>query len=231
MPQQYKAGFGYRGKLPSSSYLMPKAKTASTDRVLCACGCGKTLSRCQQTRHLQACGPVMAVAKVIETRAYFHEQCTESTESSQPHKFRRLQTPMLADDSPLLPVQQAQGYTAPQDIMPQHHSPSPTPPPQSTVVLRAACKALSAPWTGPADFHYGDDDVFKNSNDAGSETTQHVPIPNPAELESSDTDEDADEDASDIRLDRSSVEIPDIFETNADLDAEEYSEHVIILLH
>ena len=139
---------------------------------------------------------------------------------------------MLVDDSPLLPVQQEQGYTAPQDIMPQHHSPSPTPPPQSTVVSRAAHEALSAPWTGPADFRYGDDDVFKNSNDAGGETTQHVPIPNPAELESSDTDSDADEDTNDVRLDRSSAEeIPDIFETNADLDAEEYSEHAIVLLH
>ena len=150
---------------------MPKAKTASTDRVLCACGCGKNLSRRQQTRHLQACGPVMAVAKIIETRAYFHERDTESSESSRPRKFRRLRTPMLTDDSPLLPVQQEQSYTAPQDIMPQHHSPSPTPPPQSTIVSRAAHEALSAPWTGPADFRYSDDDVFENSNDAGGETT------------------------------------------------------------
>ena len=59
-----------------------------------------------------------------------------------------------------------------------------------------------------------------------------MPIPDPTELESSDTDSDADEDTNDVGLDRSSAEeIPDIFETNADLDAEEYSKHAIIVLH
>ena len=51
----------------------PKAKTSSTDRIIYSCGCGDTVSRRMQTRHLQGHGPLMAVAGIIETRAYFHE--------------------------------------------------------------------------------------------------------------------------------------------------------------
>ena len=50
---------------------MPKAKSRSTDRVLCACGCRDVMTRRTQTRHLQGHGPLMAVADVLKTRAYF----------------------------------------------------------------------------------------------------------------------------------------------------------------
>ena len=96
-PQWDEEGFGLRETFPSSLHPMPKSKTTSTDRVLCSCGCGNILSRRQQTRHLQARGPVMAVAKVIEARAYFQD--TESPEPPRPHKRQRLQTPVLTDDS------------------------------------------------------------------------------------------------------------------------------------
>ena len=115
-PQWDEEGFGLRETFPSSLHPMPKSKTTSTDRVLCSCGCGNILSRRQQTRHLQARGPVMAVAKVIEARAYFQD--TESPEPPQPHKRQRLQTPVLTDDSLPSTKEQEPGHTPPLDIAP-----------------------------------------------------------------------------------------------------------------
>ena len=195
---------------------MPKAKTNSTDRVRCACGCGNVLSRRQQTRHLQARGPVMAVAGVIETRAYFLKQDTESLELVQPRKRQKLQTPTPEGDLPQQPMEQAAS---------QDSAPSTTPVlPRNLDISRAARMALSTPWSGPVDFHGGDDDTLEVSNDINYEAPQPTPISDPTELESSDTDSDLDVGASES----DGGEVPDIFETNADLNTEEYSEYIII---
>ena len=205
----------------------PKAKTSSSDKVVCACGCGKVLSRRTQTRHLQACGPVMAVAEVIETRAYFGKRGAEGPESPQPQKRQRLRNSEL-DNRNLLPTPtpEASGYTPPQAVAPPNPLPSPTPAPsppsKNLVVSQAAHEALSAPWTGPADFRYGDDKVFEDSNDTNGETALPVLIAGPTESEGSDTDSEGDDDG--IGSSRTNVEdIPDIFEADADLNAEEYS--------
>ena len=79
---------------------------------------------------------------------------------------------------------------------------------------------------GSADFHYTDDDGLEDSNDIGGQAVQAVPISESSgtdsERESSDTDSDVD--GSDIGSSASNVgESPDIFETEADLNAAEYS--------
>ena len=165
----------------------------------------------------------MAVAQVIETRAYFHEQDTKSPEPPQPRKRRRLQTPTLDSDSLQPPAWQEHGCTPPPDVAEQDPSPSPTqaptPPPRSPVVSKVVREALSAPWIGSADFHYGDDDNFEDPNDEPAQ-----PVPGPAELSSSETDSDTDMD-DDVGSNESDMgEVSDIFETNADLNAAEHSE-------
>jgi len=180
----------------------------------------------------------MAVSKVIEARAYFHEQDTESPESPRPCKRQRLQTPVLEDNLPESLAQQEQGYTPPLDITSHPPSPSstqvPAPPCRNPVISKAAHEALSAPWAGPTDFHHGDDDTFEDSSDIGGETAQPVSIPGPTEPSGSDTESDVDVDSD--NADGNNIgpseaemgEVPDIFETNADLDAAEYSECTVV---
>jgi len=175
----------------------------------------------------------MAVAKVIETRTYFHERDTESPESPRPCKRQRLETPVPRNDSPQPLTQQEQGYTPPPNAVSHYPSPSParvsTPLPKDPVISKAAREALAGPWTGPTNFCYDDDENFDDPNDIGVETAQPVPVPDPTEPESSDTESDADADIDDAGLSESDVgEVPDIFETNADLDAAEYSECTIV---
>ena len=211
---------------------MPKAKTNSSDKVLCGCGCGNILSRRQQTRHLQARGPVMVVAEVIETRAYFHEQDTESPEPPRPCKRQRLQTPIPEDNLPQPPAQQEQSYTPPdvaQQVLFLSPTTSPAPLPRNLVVSRAANEVLSAPWMGPGALRRDDDDIFEDSNDIGDKVAQPLSIPSPMESESSDMDSDTDIDDDGIGSSRSDTGgIPNIFETNADLNAAEYSESTVI---
>ena len=76
---------------PPPSRTMTKGKSTSSDRVRCGCGCGCILSRQQQSHHLQAHGPVMAVAEVIETRAYFRKRGVENPEPPPPQKRQRLE--------------------------------------------------------------------------------------------------------------------------------------------
>ena len=203
---------------------MPKGKSTSTDIVICSCGCGDALSRRQQTRHLRARGPVMAVAQVIETRAYFHEQDTESPEPPRPRKRQRLQTPMLDDDLLRPPEWRERGCTPPPDIVQRDPSPSPsqapTPLPRNPVVSKVAHEALYVPWTGSVDFHYGDDDIFEDPNDEPAQ-----PTPGPVELSGSGSDSDTDADDENAGSSESDTrEVSDIFETNADLNAAEHSE-------
>ena len=104
-------------------------------------------------------------------------------------------------------------------------------PPPTNPISRAAHDALSTPWVGSADFRYTDDDGLEDSNDIGSQAVQPVPIRDPTEPESSGTDPeressntDSDIDGSDIGSSASDMgESPDIFETEADLNAAEYS--------
>lgn len=206
---------------------MPKAKTNSSDRVHCACGCGAVLSRRQQTRHLQARGPVMAVAGVIETRAYFHKQDMENPDSVQPRKRRKLRIPTPEGDPPQQPTERA---TAPVDITPQDPSPSPTTTPLTSGdqnISRAAHAALSAPWSGLANTCGGDNDILEVSNDVDFRVPQPAPVSDSTELSSSDTDLDSDVDC-DGASGPDVGEVPDIFETNADLNTEEYSEYIVV---
>ena len=87
-----------------------------------------------------------------------------------------------------------------------------------------------APWAGSAGFCCSDDDIFEDSNDIGGGMAEPTSATRCAELESSDTDsEDADVDDGRVRLGRSDLEeTPDIFETNADLNAGEYSESAVV---
>ena len=84
---------------------------------------------------------------------------------------------------------------------------------------------------GSADFRYTEDDNLEDSNDIGGQDVQPVPIAGPTEPENSSTDSepessdtDSDVDGSDIRSSASDMgESPDVFETEADLNAAEYS--------
>ena len=129
------------------------------------------------------------------------------------------------------------GYTPPVDIPLPDPLPSPTlspasgPLPRNQAISKAACEALSTPWKGPADFCYGDDGVFEDSNDVSGQSAQLVPIPDPVEPEpeSSDTNSESDADDDGAGSNGSDTEeFPDIFQTDADLNADEYSKYTII---
>lgn len=47
------------------------AKSKSSERILCFCGCKTYVSRRTQTRHLQGKGPTLALAEMFETQTYF----------------------------------------------------------------------------------------------------------------------------------------------------------------
>lgn len=155
----------------------------------------------------------MAVAGVIETKAYFRKRGAETSESPQPQKRQRVVVPVLdtPDNAPLVP--------SPPMVA--------DPPSENLLTSEAARTALSGPWTGPTNFHPGDNDVFEDSNDITNDRVQFDPIVQDphadSELETSDTDFGAD--SGDIELSGSDTEgVPDIFETNADLNAAEHSE-------
>ena len=81
---------------------------------------------------------------------------------------------------------------------------------------------MSVSWRGSADLRYNDDDIFEDSNDVGHKGAQFDPIISAAGLESSDMDS---EDDGDFESNRSETEdIPDIFDTNVDLNTTEHSE-------
>ena len=175
----------------------------------------------------------MAVAKVIEARAYFRERETESPEPPRPRKRWRLQTHVREDNSPQPAAQRGQGCTPLPDIIQPDSSlspaPAPDPLPKDPAVSNAAREALSAPWAGPAGFHYSDDG-FESTSDTSRELAHHVP--GPAELSSSDMDSDANMDGNNCGSSKSNMrDVSDIFETNADLNTAEYSEYAIDSSH
>jgi len=47
------------------------AKSKSSEKVLCSCGCKGHISQWTQTRHLQGNGPTLALAEMFETQNYF----------------------------------------------------------------------------------------------------------------------------------------------------------------
>jgi hypothetical protein len=161
----------------------------------------------------------MAVAEILETRAYFRTRDKRSPDSPQPQKCQSLPTPILEDNSP-----ETLDITPPEPLF----QPTPAHLVMDPITSNAAHEALSNPWAGPADFRYGDDDTFEDSNDINDEVAQPVPITGPAESESSDTGSETDasgDDSNDLgSSDFDMEEVPDIFETNADLNAAEYSE-------
>ena len=146
---------------------------------------------------------------------------TESP-GSPPPKRQRLQTPVL-ESTP-------RRGSSPPDVRLPDPLPSPTPASSSKdpAISGAVHDALSAPWTGPGEFHYGDEDTFVSS-DTDDETAQTVPIAGSTESDSSNTDSEADLDVDmdndDFGSGGSDIEdTPDVFETNADLNAAEYCE-------
>jgi len=208
----------------------PKAKTSSSDRVVCSCGCGEVLSRRTQTRHLQGCGPTTAVAGIIEARAYFRKRSIEDPESPRPRKRQRHQVSGPNDDTlSTRPIEEAPGDNPQLDAAPPDplSPPALDPTPESLAISQATCNALSTPWTGPADFRDVDGEVFDDSNDAGIKTAQPAPVTAPTEPESSDTDSEAGGDG--IGPDGADEE-PDVFETHAELNTAEYSESTDALI-
>ena len=197
---------------------MPKAKETPSSTVRCSCGCGDNVSKRTQTRHLQGRGPVMAVAGVIEAKAYFRKRGAEAPESLSPQKRQRV---AISTPESCLPQTLSQ-----EQCLPDSAPPAPSPAlPVDPVTSKAARTALSTPWTGPAGFCYGDDEVFEGSNDIANDTVRLDPIIEDtcAESESSDTDSGTDID--DDESSGSDMEgVPDIFETNADLNEAEHSE-------
>ena len=174
----------------------------------------------------------MAVSGVIESRAYFREQSSEASESPPPRKRQRCQTPVQEDDTLQPSVQQDWSPPLSPGVVP--YSPS-SPASASTIqdpaISEVAHKALSAPWEGQADFRYTDDSVFEDTdpNDINNETAQPMPTPDPVGLENSDSDSNADEDDSCAELSEADEgEVPHIFETNADMCAEECSKYTVI---
>ena len=156
----------------------------------------------------------MAVAGIIETRAYFRKRATDNSEPYQPRKRQRVAAPLpeFLKPSP--------------DHWPDNELPAPSPTPTLTSSLNptaseVAHTALSASWNGPADPHYNDDEVFEDSNDLDGGDTWLEPIVSAVESESSD----ADSEDSDFESNVSETEeAPDIFDTNVDLNAAEHSE-------
>lgn len=155
----------------------------------------------------------MAVAGVIETKAYFHKRGTEASESPQPQKRQRVVVP---------------APNTPDNIS---LAPSPPiaadPPSGNPLTSKVAQTALSGPWTGPADFRPSDDNIFEDSNDVGNDRVRFDPIiqdPH-ADPESETSDTGSDMDGNDTEPSGSDTEgVPDIFETNADLNAAEHCE-------
>jgi hypothetical protein len=166
----------------------------------------------------------MAVAGIIETRAYFRKQDADDSEPPRPRKRQRVVTPMPEFLPPLVPAQRELSPAHPPDN--ELLTPSPAPAPASSVnptTRRVVRTALSSSWAGPADLHYDDDETFEDSNDVGHRGIQLEPIVSPVESESSDTDSDAED--GDFDLNRSEIdEGPDIFDTDVDLNATEHSE-------
>ena len=216
---------------------MPKSNkksNKSSDKVFCSCGCDSYVAEKTQQRHLQGKGPTMAVAAVIETRAYFgNKRSAETPEPSPPQKRQRVTVNTPEPHS--LPQQWEYHTPPPGDILPP---PSPvaavTTPPSDPATSKVACTAaLSAPWSGPADFRYCDDNAFEDSNDINNDRVQLDPIVKDGDTNVEDSDMDLDVD-SEMDPDESSdgdrvggfdpESVPDIFETDAELSAEEYSE-------
>ena len=179
---------------------------------------------------MRARGPVMAVAGIIETRAYFRKRGMDRSKSPRPRKRQQVQTLQPTDDG-LWTTSAEELGDPPLDLPPvPAHTQDPGPLPRNPAISSVAREALSAPWTGLVDSHRGDDDV-EDSNDINGQTTEPIQTPGSAEPGSSDVDSGTDDEEVGltdlgVRLSGSSTEVfPDIFETDADLNTTEYSKH------
>jgi hypothetical protein len=155
----------------------------------------------------------MAVAEVIETRAYFRRKRPGHSKASLPQRQRRFQTPrQMDDDPPMVPAEEFGRPLRDPSLVPAPTQ-EPVPPARNPVIPSIAHEALSAPWMGPVNLHYRDDDP---------ETSDQA-TPGDSEPESSDADSETDDDEVGLGgfSDRG---LPDIFETDADLNAAEYSQ-------
>ena len=166
---------------------------------------------------------MMAVAGIIETKAYFRKRGADDSEPPRAAKRQRVTTPPLEFPPPPTPIQQEPSPVRPLGIEPPAPALSPTPiSSASPTILEAARAAMSVSWRGSADLRYNDDDIFEDSNDVGHKGAQFDPIISAAGSESSDMDS---EDDGDFESNRSETEdVPDIFDTNVDLNTTEHSE-------
>ena len=205
--------------------------------ILCSCGCGLHVAKKTQQRHLQGKGPIMAVAGVIETRAYFgNKRRADKSEPSRPRKRQRVT--VYTPEPHSLP-QQGEWHTP----LPENIPPAPSPaaaattlPSDPTTPKVTCAAALSAPWSGPADFRYCDSDAFEDSNDINNDKVRLDPIVDDSDANVEDSDMDSDT-YSETDLDGSSSgdrlggfnpeSVPDIFETDAEMSAAEHSEWMV----
>lgn len=206
----------------SSPPTMPKAKTSSTDRVICSCGCGDTVTRRTQSRHLQGHGPLMAVAGVLKTRAYFHKRGSDNSESPRPRKRQRVITPTSELWPPSAPTQQELSPLCQQDSEPTTPPPNPTPASSIDPASNVAHIALSLPWMGPADFRYNDDEDFEGSNEVNHDGTQLKSTDSTPEPEGPDMG--SDESGNISESERSGTGVSDMFDMNVGLNTAECSE-------
>jgi hypothetical protein len=168
----------------------------------------------------------MAVAGVIETKAYFRKRGTGASESPRPQKRRRVSIPAPEPRPPRALTPERHWPPPPEDTsLDPSPAPASSPPSGDPVTSEAARTALSTPWTGPADFRYGDDEVFESSNDISNDRVRFDPIIEDTYAEPGSSDTDSSTDGDDIGPSGSDTEgVPDIFETNADLNVAEHSE-------
>lgn len=123
----------------------------------------------------------MAVAGVIETRAYFRRQKNVHRKFPLAQKHQKHQAPQpMDDDPPMIPTDK-----------PDHPALLPTQDPSTPArnpgISSIARKALSAPWTGVADLHHGDDNL-EDLDDLGDQTAPPIPTSDSIEPGSSDVD-------------------------------------------
>ena len=175
----------------------------------------------------------MAVAEVIETKAFFRKRCPEASKSSRPPKHQRLTSHALEPR----PFSQAGSQEQCRTPLPDNIPPAPSPvvpvaapPSEGPTDPKSTCTAaLSARWSGPGHFDNCKNRIFEDSSNISDSEIQPDAITEDAYTSSEDADTNSDT-GSDMPSDGNSVEsdgigsewVPEIAETDAEMNAAEH---------